>query len=302
MTTATETLEVWKNRGRGLFVMSKRSIDGTKRPEPIPGGREFQVTPEERRNHQASCASDKQDPFRNGLLVPVNSLAVAALEEISVTRVENPWSVTSRVAEAEPEAEPLGVMPRGPESSADRIDRLRRELMEAEAEAGDPDFQIFDEEVAATAATPPPPAAEPQPAPPNVLTEAEMQDVLTGHGNRAKSLLARIDSPAMLELLYSQALSSSTPPRIELIERRWLEVDPFARPVRPGGGVGGGSVDDGGLVGPQGMDDDETPGPKGVQLDGDPGPDMTVPPLPGADDDDPDGLESGATPTSRSSD
>lgn len=270
-----DTIEIWRNSGRGLFIATKLSNDGTVRHEPIPGGREFQVLPTDRRAHQALCRTDASDPYSNGLLAPCNANAEAALQEIAVSRVANPWSTAARLESAPPatgatdDDGPVGA-DRVAETAAERVQRLRSELAEAETAAASPAYQMLPQD--------PEPAAAPTTRPPNVLTPEQEDTILRGNGNKAKALLGRVDSPVLLGLLHSKALEESTPARTELIARRWLEIDSDVKIANTGVVTSMGEAED---QSPQGLDPDDA-GPKAYDLAGIDGPDGE--PAPGAAD------------------
>jgi hypothetical protein len=262
-------IEIWRNKGRGLFIATKLSNDGTDRHEPIPGGREFQVLPTDRRHHQSLCRTDGQDPYSNGQLQACNDAAKKALQEIAVARVANPWSTAARMEEAASPATgaidddgPVGAE-RVPETPVERIARLRAELAAAETAAGEPSYQVLPQD--------PEPAAPASPVrPSNSLSDEEEETVLRGHGNKAKAILKRLDSSVALGLLHATALTESTPGRVDLIAKRWLEVDPNVKIANTDVVTSmGGDPDE--EQGPQLTDPDES-GPKAYDLAGIDGP------------------------------
>lgn len=67
----THDLETWENITDSRFVIRKYTSQGEIASEMIGGHKKFHISPVERRLNQEESASDEQDPFSNGSLVPV---------------------------------------------------------------------------------------------------------------------------------------------------------------------------------------------------------------------------------------
>lgn len=64
-------VETWRNVTAGIVVISRVGEYGRRFGESVQGGRTFQITPHERRQHQMACALPDLDPFTNGTLQPI---------------------------------------------------------------------------------------------------------------------------------------------------------------------------------------------------------------------------------------
>lgn len=62
-------IETWEANGR--IVLHKSNSSGVVTPTLINRGKKFTVTALERQQYADRCASEEQDPFKNGLLSPV---------------------------------------------------------------------------------------------------------------------------------------------------------------------------------------------------------------------------------------
>jgi hypothetical protein len=78
--TATEpipvkaSVETWKNDTAGTVVINRVGEYGRRMVDLIHGGRQFQITPEERRMNQNAAHSADLDNFSNGTLRPIDLL------------------------------------------------------------------------------------------------------------------------------------------------------------------------------------------------------------------------------------
>lgn len=63
--------ETWKNHSQAKIVLKRMGRGGEITDEVFVGGKVIHLTPAERRYNQEMCASEKLDPFQNGLLTPV---------------------------------------------------------------------------------------------------------------------------------------------------------------------------------------------------------------------------------------
>lgn len=63
--------EVWKSAVPGIVALNRLGEYGRTRVELIKGHRTFNITPQERRMNQNSCARPDLDMFTNGILQPV---------------------------------------------------------------------------------------------------------------------------------------------------------------------------------------------------------------------------------------
>lgn len=84
-------LEVWKNTTEGRVGLMRLGDYGRTRRERIEGGRQFTITPGERRLNQNKANSESQDVFTNGVLLPVTLLPD---EPDTATLLQNPNLVT----------------------------------------------------------------------------------------------------------------------------------------------------------------------------------------------------------------
>lgn len=65
-------VETWKNDTAGTVVINRVGEYGRRVVDLIHGGRQFQITPEERRMNQNAAHSAEVDLFTNGTLRPIN--------------------------------------------------------------------------------------------------------------------------------------------------------------------------------------------------------------------------------------
>ena len=63
--------ELWENASQSIIVLRKSDSLGRMTEEKVPGGRNVQITPGERRHNQEQCASVALDVFSNGMMRPV---------------------------------------------------------------------------------------------------------------------------------------------------------------------------------------------------------------------------------------
>lgn len=80
-----QQLELWKNPGLAQVVIQRVGANGQVRHELISGGRNFSITPADRRMNQNLAANAELDVFANGVLQPVQ-----LLEDTEVGVSENP--------------------------------------------------------------------------------------------------------------------------------------------------------------------------------------------------------------------
>lgn len=84
-------LEVWKNTTQGRVGLNRLGDYGRTRRERIEGGRQFTITPGERRLNQNKANRPEQDVFTNGTLLPVTLLPD---EPDTAVLLQNPNLVT----------------------------------------------------------------------------------------------------------------------------------------------------------------------------------------------------------------
>lgn len=244
--------EIWRNTGNGLVVLTKLNPDGSERQEPLKGQHEIRVTADDRRTHSSHCVR-RLDPFKNGLLEPMNDAAIeASREQSGQADTASPWSSSGVGTTARPTPATGTVVPQSalPETELEqRVGRLEGGLSEIlallrgetptpaadEKAAGpgpDPTYQIFDEAtgqmVEASAGI-----QVPQRSYAGKLTDAERATVIGGDRPSAVAILERIDSAVVVEQLRDAARKdNASAARIELISQRLMALDPTARPVR----------------------------------------------------------------------
>jgi hypothetical protein len=71
MSSTDDTMELWENATLASTVVRKIGADGRMREERVDGGRKLHITPQDRRTNQEIVAEEENDPFMNGMLVPV---------------------------------------------------------------------------------------------------------------------------------------------------------------------------------------------------------------------------------------
>lgn len=74
MMAEDKAYESWKYLGAGRISLLKYNQKGELAGELIPGGKVFQISPQERRINQEMAAGEDLDFFRNGQLAPVRLL------------------------------------------------------------------------------------------------------------------------------------------------------------------------------------------------------------------------------------
>jgi hypothetical protein len=71
---AKQEFETWESAIKGTIGIKKFDRRGDLATEIVRGGRKVHLTPDERRYNSERAASSGQDPFANGMLVPVTLL------------------------------------------------------------------------------------------------------------------------------------------------------------------------------------------------------------------------------------
>ena len=71
MAAEPKKLETWESAIKGTIGVKKYDRRGDLTTEIVRGGRKLHLTPDERRYNTEAAASLEQDPFSNGMLVPV---------------------------------------------------------------------------------------------------------------------------------------------------------------------------------------------------------------------------------------
>lgn len=74
MSSTEDAMELWENATEASTVVQKIGADGNLREERVDGGRKLHITPRDRKTNQEICAEEENDPFLNGMLVPVRLL------------------------------------------------------------------------------------------------------------------------------------------------------------------------------------------------------------------------------------
>lgn len=271
MTTETSpapaaVLEEWRNTGAGLCVLTKHSRDGVEIDEPLKGGRSIFVTSAERRSHQGKCTVP-QDPYRNGLLEPMNDEAIDAYQEIAGRGgldAENPWSGTQNPpGRREPvQGTRVDVPPSDVErldgridAMDDKLDRMLRMLSgEPEPEPAPPAAAPASQGVSGGASAGPEylvvdddgqgasmrsaSAGTPARTHHNKVSAAEIETITNGDRAAAVAILERIDSAVVLEQVRAKAREGhATTIRLGLITEYLQRYDPQARPIRETGRI-----------------------------------------------------------------
>lgn len=72
--TSSTDLETWENISRSRFFIKKYNNRGDLINTEVQGRRKFHVTPQERAVNQELMASERKDPFLNGMFAPVRLL------------------------------------------------------------------------------------------------------------------------------------------------------------------------------------------------------------------------------------
>lgn len=83
MSSTDDTMELWENATQASAVVKKTGSDGVPRSERVEGGRRLHITPRDRKINQEICASEDNDVFRNGMLVPVRLINDEDKEEFA---------------------------------------------------------------------------------------------------------------------------------------------------------------------------------------------------------------------------
>lgn len=69
--TNLQDFETWKSNIEGTIIVKRYDRKGDEKDERIASGQEIRLLPEERRLNQEIAAEPGQDPFQNGMLVPM---------------------------------------------------------------------------------------------------------------------------------------------------------------------------------------------------------------------------------------